>query len=137
VLAHVRQHQGLAGGDLDRAQREQNALRALFTRVVEQGTLGRPGDTYELLDAASRSVSVDDTLSNGGLRSLASTLNGLGPTDVTFVRAPVAHVGWDGAHSVVHLHPTRSAELWTALRNDRVARYADAHPADILGPVTR
>ena len=75
ALAYVRQRDGLAGGDLDRAQRQQNALRAFVTRIAEQDTLSNPVGTFELLDATSRSVSVDDTLSNGGLRRLASTLN--------------------------------------------------------------
>ncbi len=136
ALAYVRQHEGLVGGDLIRAQREQNALRALVTRVAEQGTLTNPGGTYDLLDAVSRSVSVDDTLSNGGLRGLASTLNGLEPADISFVRAPVARQGWDGSHSVVYLDPGKSAQLWTALQVDRVASYAAAHPADTLGRVT-
>ena len=99
-------------------------MRALVTRVAEQGTLSSPAGTYELLDAASQSVSVDDTLSNGGLRALASDLNGLDPTDITFVRAPVVALGRQGTESVVYLDAARSAELWSALRDDRVAAYA-------------
>ena len=137
ALAYVRQRDGLAGGDLDRAQRQQNALRAVITRIAEQDTLSNPVGTFELLDATSRSVRLDDTLSNGGLRRLASTLNDLEAADITFVHAPVAELEWEGASSVVLLDTDRAAKLWTALQNDRVPLYADAHPADTLGAVTR
>jgi len=138
ALAYVRQRQAPSvPGDLDRAGREQQALRALFTRVAEQGTLSSPAGTLALLDAASRSVSVDDTLSNGGLRSLASALKDLEPSAVTFVRAPVGALGRQGGQPVVNLDPSRSRELWTALGDDRIAAYADIHPDDALVPVTR
>ena len=137
ALAYVGPRDGVSDGDLDRAQRQQNALRALVTRVAQQGTLTSPAGTYKLLDAASHSVSVDDTLSNGGLRTLASDLNGLDSSDITFVRAPVVGRGWEGSKSVVHLDAARSAELWSALRDDRVAAYAGLHPIDTLGPATR
>ena len=133
ALAYVGLRPGGPDGDLDRAQRQQNALRALVNRVAEQGTLTSPAGTYALLDAASHSVSVDDTLSNGGLRTLASDLNGLDSNDITFVRAPVVAQG----QAVVHLDATRSAELWSALRDNRVATYAASHPSDALGRVTR
>jgi LCP family protein required for cell wall assembly len=135
--AYVRPRTGPAGGDLDRAERQQTALRALVARVAEQNTLSNPADTYRLLQAASESVSVDDTLDNDDLRSVASALHDLKPTNITFVRAPVAEFGREGGSSVVHLDPARSAELWAALENDRVADYSAAHPAEALGPVTR
>jgi LCP family protein required for cell wall assembly len=137
ALAYIRERHGIVDGEMDRAGREQDALRALFVRVAEQGTLPSPSSTLDLLDAASRSVSVDDTLSNGGLRSLASALRNLDPRAVTFVRAPVAGVGRQDGRAVVHLDPRRSEELWAALSRDRVAVYADSHPGDTLGPVTR
>jgi LCP family protein required for cell wall assembly len=136
ALAYVRTH-GFSDGDLERAQRQQNALRALFTQVARRGMLSDPTATFGLLDAASAAVSVDDTLSNGGLRTIASNLDDLEPADVTFVRAPVAAVGRAGPHAPVYLDRRRSAELWGSLRDDRVAAYATAHPDDSLGVTTR
>ena len=69
-----------------------------------------------------------------GSATLASDLNGLDPSDITFVRAPVAALGAGGPHApVVHLDATQAAELWSALRGDRVAAYAGSHPVDTLG----
>ena len=78
ALAYVREH-GVADRDLDRGQRQQKALRALLSRVAARQMLSSPAGTFELLDAASRVLSVDDTLSNGGLRTIASDLNGVDP----------------------------------------------------------
>jgi LCP family protein required for cell wall assembly len=137
ALAYVGPRDGSSDGDLDRAQRQQNALRALVNRVAEQGTLTSPAGTYELLDAASHSVSVDDTLSNGGLRSIASTLHDIDPTALTFVSAPVAALGRERDEPVVYLDDASAADLWTALSEDRVAAYAAAHSTETLGAETR
>ncbi|WP_250556512.1 LCP family protein [Pseudonocardia lacus] len=137
ALAFVRQREGLPGGDLDRAQRQQAALRALLTQASSSGMLTDPVGLYALLDATTRSVSVDDTLTNGGLRSLAIEMSGLRPHAITFLRAPVAGFGHEGEQAVVYLDDQQAAELWSALRDDRVGVYADRHPDDQLGSVTR
>ncbi|MHA6797158.1 LCP family protein [Pseudonocardia bannensis] len=133
ALAYVRQRYNLPRGDLDRAQRQQNALRALLSRAVSGGALSDPAGLYDLLDATSRTVGVDDTLSNGGLRSLAFELIDLRPSAVAFMSAPVRGLGREGVQSVVCLDDLRAAELWSALRNGTPADYAQRHPADSLG----
>ncbi|WP_433503763.1 LCP family protein [Pseudonocardia halophobica] len=74
ALAYVRQRYDLPGGDLDRAKRQQNALKALLTKAGDD--LSDPVGLYDLVDATSRTVSVDDTLTNGGLRDLALEMKG-------------------------------------------------------------
>jgi LCP family protein required for cell wall assembly len=133
ALAYVRQRYDLPRGDVDRAQRQQNALRALLGKAVTGGMLADPVQLYRLLDAVSRSVSVDDTLSNGGIRDLGVEMRGMRPAGVTFVGAPVRGLGREGAQSVVYLDGPRSAELWTAVRTDGVAAYARSDPGDSLG----
>ena len=137
ALVYVRQRYGLAGGDLDRAQRQQNALRAVLNKVASTGTLDDPIGLYRLLDATGEFVSVDDTLSNEGLRSLTQKLRGLPPEQVSFLRAPVSSLGRERAQSVVYLDHAQAAQLWVALRQGTVAMYADQHADDTLGPVTR
>ena len=137
ALAYVQQRYGLPNGDLDRAHRQQNALRALFTKAASSGTLSDPIALYDLLDATSHSVGVDETLGNDSLRSLAFDLRGLRPSAVTFLNAPVAGLGREGAQSVVYLDGSRSTDLWAALRAGRVDGYADRYPADALGATTR
>ena len=95
--------------------------------------LSDPVQLYRLLDAVSRSVSVDDTLSNGGIRDLGIEMRGLRPSNVTFVGAPVRGLGREGAQSVVYLDEARSTELWNAVRTDSIAAYAQRNPEDALG----
>jgi LCP family protein required for cell wall assembly len=132
ALAYVRQRHELPRGDIDRAQRQQNALRAMLEKAATSGTLADPVRCYRLLDAITRSVSVDDTLTNGGLRDLAVEMRGMQPSGVEFVGAPVAGTGREGPQSVVYLDAGRSAQLWTALRQDQVREYVLANPADRL-----
>ena len=137
ALTFVRQRYELQGGDLDRAQRQQAVLRALLARAASGSTFSDPGALLRLLDAASRSVGVDDTLTNGGLRALALRSTGLRPSAVTFVRAPVAGLGREGEQSVVRLDAEAAQALWLAVRDGRAGAYADAHPDDALGTATR
>lgn len=137
ALAYVQQRYGLPNGDPDRAHRQQNALRALLAKAASSGTLSDPIALYDLLDATSRSVGVDDTLSNGGLRSLALDLGVCDrvPSRSSMPRWPVsvarARSPW------LYLDGSRSTDLWTALRAGRADGYADRYPADALGATTR
>jgi LCP family protein required for cell wall assembly len=133
ALAYVRQRHDLPRGDIDRAQRQQNALRALLDKAASGGMLTDPVQLYRLLDAVSRSVSVDDSLSNGGIRELGIEMRGLRASGLTFVGAPVRGLGREGDQSVVYLDEPRSTELWNALRTDGVAAYTQRNPADTLG----
>jgi hypothetical protein len=105
--------------------------------VSATGTLDNPLGLYRLLDASSDFVSVDDTLSNGGLRALTQKLRALPPDRVSFLRAPVSRLGREGPQSVVYLDALQSGQLWESLRRGSPARYAEQYADDALGPVTR
>ncbi|MGD9527547.1 LCP family protein [Pseudonocardia sp.] len=133
ALAYVRQRYDLPEGDLDRARRQQNALRALLTKVASAGTLADPVALYGFLDAATHSVGVDDSMTNGRLRELALDARGLRPAGVTFLSAPVRGLGREGDQSVVYLDGPGGALLWAAVRSGTVAEYVAANPAAELG----
>jgi len=133
ALAYVRQRKGLPRDDLDRVRRQQNALRALLDKARSQNMLTNPSRMYGLLDAVTRSVSMDDTLTNSRLRSLAVQLRGV--RDVAFLTAPVAGVGHEGLQAVVHLDPVGCAELWRALSDGDLGAYLREHPDDLLPAV--
>jgi LCP family protein required for cell wall assembly len=130
ALAYVRQRYDLPGGDLDRAKRQQNALRALLSKAGN--SMSDPVGLYDLVDSTSKTVSVDDTLSNGGLRDLALKWRGLRASGVTFTSAPVAGLGREGAQSVVYLDAGAGAQLWKAVQEGTVAAYVAAHPNEAL-----
>jgi anionic cell wall polymer biosynthesis LytR-Cps2A-Psr (LCP) family protein len=105
-----------------RARRQEDVLRAVLGKAISSGTLTDPVALVELLDATSRSVALDDTLTNGGLRSLALDLHGLRPADVTVLTAPTGEADGD-----------RAGELWESLRRGTTAEYAHRHPEDLWG----
>lgn len=132
ALAYVRQRYDLPQGDLDRVRRHQNALKALLDKAVSSGLLANPVQTYQFVDALTRSISVDDTLDNGALRGLAVELRGIRTSGVAFASAPVRGLGQEGDQSVVYLDEGAQAELWDAVATDRVADYLSRHPDDRL-----
>ena len=133
ALSYVRQGDDLPSGYINRAARMQNALRALLDKAASSGLLANPTGIYELLDAGSRAVSVDDTLSNNDLRGLALELRALHTSDVQFLAAPVSGVGKQGVRSVAYLDDVRALELWEALRTDSIGAYVQRHPSDTIG----
>lgn len=133
ALAYVRQRHDLPRGDLDRAHRQQNAMRAMLDKAASAGLLTDPGQLYRLLDAISRSVAVDDTLGDAGIRDLGIQLSGLRSADITFLQPPVRSFGWEDQQSVVHLDEQGADGLWLALRTGSVTTYAGRHPEALLG----
>lgn len=136
ALAYVRQRDGLTGGDLARVQRQQSALRALLVKATSNGLLSSPVRAYEFLDTLTHWITVDDTLTNEKLRSLAWQFRNLRSGGVTFLTAPVAGPGREGGQSVVYLDLNRAGQLWQAMKSDDIAGYLRNYPASALGSTT-
>lgn len=132
ALVYVRQRYNLPQGDLDRVRRQQNAIKALMTKAGDRGMLANPARALRLGDSVARAVSVDDSLSNGDLRSLILSLRNLRPNAVKFITAPVRGFGREGKASVVYLDDAKAGELWTAVSKDDVTTYVKNHPTDAL-----
>ncbi|MEJ8278293.1 LCP family protein [Pseudonocardia spirodelae] len=131
ALAYVRQRYDLPGGDLSRAARQQNAIKALLDRVQDTARTD-PAALYAFATSVGDAVSVDDSLSNTGLVQLALQARDLRAGNMAFVTAPVSGLGREGAQSVVYLDRGRGADLWAAVRNGTVPAYADRYPSDAL-----
>jgi LCP family protein required for cell wall assembly len=133
ALAYVRQRHNLPGGDLDRVRRQQSVIRAMMAKAASMHLLSNPARSLDLADAVARAVSVDDSLSNDRLTSLALSVRHLQPGAVTFLTAPVRGLGHERKQSVVYLDEPRSRQLWSAIKSDDVAAYIKANGADSLG----
>jgi LCP family protein required for cell wall assembly len=123
ALDFVRQRQNLPGGDLGRIRRQQAFLKALAGQVVDRGTLANPLKLNAFLEAATESVSVDQSLTISRLRSLALQFRSMRAGGIVFVTAPVAGLGTEGRQSVVYLDRTKGQPLYQALRTDAVEDY--------------
>ncbi|MGW7202915.1 LCP family protein [Streptomyces sp. NPDC054837] len=89
ALAYVRQRHGLAGGELDRIERQQQFLRSLVGEVRGEVSVTDPFGAARMVDAITRTVSVDDGMSNGDLRDLVLGLRHLNASDTSFATAPI------------------------------------------------
>ncbi|HEV7188899.1 MAG TPA: LCP family protein [Blastococcus sp.] len=134
---YLGQRYGLAGGDFDREKRQQQYLRAMFTKLFSSNTFKDPARLDKALRAVTKSVAVDDTLSNAGLLSLAYSMRNLTPADVNFFTAPVLGTGMEGPASVVYLDPVAGDRMWADLRNDSLSENAAEFSKQALPDVPR
>ncbi|MGY1752147.1 LCP family protein [Blastococcus sp. SYSU D01042] len=134
ALHYVRQRYGLEGGDFDRVQRQQEYLRSMFAKVSEQN-LGNFGALDSFLVALTDAMSVDETLSNTALMDMAYDLRSLRAGAVTFLTAPVAGTGREGAQSVVYLDEARATQMWAYLRTDSLTEHVAEFAQDTLPAV--
>ena len=81
---------GLTEGDFDRVDRQQNFLRAVMAKVLADDTIGNPLTFSNTLESITNSLTIDQSWSNGQLRSLAFSLRGLDPDKVRFMTLPFA-----------------------------------------------
>jgi LCP family protein required for cell wall assembly len=123
ALDFVRQRHNLPGGDLGRIKRQQAFLKALAGQAVDRGTLANPLKLNAFLEAATKAVSVDESLTISRLRSLAVQFRSVRASDIVFVTAPVAGTGTEGRQSVVYLDRAKGQPLYRALRTDAVEGY--------------
>ncbi|MGY1834625.1 LCP family protein [Blastococcus sp. SYSU DS0510] len=135
ALYYVRQRYGLSGGDFDRVKRQQAYLRSMFAKVSEQNVLTDVGALDGFLVALTDAMAVDETLSNTALLDMAYDLRSLRPGAVTFLTAPVAGTGREGAQSVVYLDTDRSEQMWRYLREDSLAKHVGEFAVDTLPAV--
>lgn len=112
ALLYVRQRKNLPGGDFDRVQRQQNALRAFGHAAQRKGAVSNPLQTNRLFAALTSAVTVDEGLTNGDLRSLFDSMRFLSPDRVGFYTAPVTGTGDEGGQSVVYLDATAAPTFW-------------------------
>ncbi len=126
ALLFVRHRAGLPRADLDRITHQHLFLRALMTKVTGGGQLRNPVKLTRLLNAITKSISVDSGLSAGELRSLAFSLRDLRGSAVRFLTVPTAGFHYVGEAGVVFLDPARGEILYRAVRSDTLASYKSA-----------
>ncbi|WP_141578116.1 LCP family protein [Actinomadura sp. WMMA1423] len=124
ALDFVRQRWNLPAGDLDRVKRQQAFLHALSAKALDTRN---PIRMDRFVRAATRSVSVDDSVTSGTLRGLAQRLLRTSLTE--YLTAPVAELAERDRQSVVLLDDDGVAKLFTAVREDRVGDYVSRNGA--------
>jgi len=131
ALTYVRERHGLARGDFDRVQRQQNWMRAIMATAQSQGTLTNPAALLSLLTTVTKSVAVDTGFTFDEMKSLGLSMRSVRSANVSFHTVPVTGTGTsaDGQSTVV-LNRAAFDPLMVAIANDAVAPYLLAHPND-------
>ena len=132
ALKYVRMRYGLLNGDFDRVARQQNFLRAVLHKTLSAGTVGNPVRFTRTLDAVVGNLTVDQSWTNGDLRSLALDMRSLDTTDVRFVTLPFARYDTIDGLSVNIIDQERAARLWQAVADDELGDYLRRYPEDEL-----
>jgi LCP family protein required for cell wall assembly len=101
ALAFVRQRYDLPRGDLDRIQRQQYFLSAVFRKLTNSGTLLNPFKIKTLLNAVSSSLLTDGV----DLLSLASDFAQMSSGNLTFETIPTDGGGNQNGQSVLLVSP--------------------------------
>jgi LCP family protein required for cell wall assembly len=134
ALAFVRARKFDPSGDFGRIRRQQQFLGAMLRRATSLGILARPDRLFRFLDTVARSLTVDDKLSFGDMKSLASKLRGLDPAKIVFITVPYHPKGvYHGKALVVELDREADAALFSAIRADDAIQ-AGASPAPSKPP---
>jgi LCP family protein required for cell wall assembly len=137
VRQYLQQRKNLPGGDFDRVRRQQQYLRAMFSKLFSADTFTDPGRLDGALRAVTSAVSMDDTLGNGDLLGLAYSLRNLQPDAIEFFTAPVLGTGMEGPASVVYLDAVTGERMWTYLRSDSLGANAAEFGDEALQDVPR
>ena len=132
---YLGQRYGLPGGDFDRVQRQQQYLKAMFGKLFSSHTFTDPARLDNALLAVTNAVTVDDTLGNGALVSLAYSMRSVTPERIEFFTAPVLGTGMEGPASVVYLDTVSCERMWAYLRSDSLAQNAEEFSRQALPDV--
>ncbi|MCF2526873.1 LCP family protein [Yinghuangia soli] len=128
ALSYVRERKGLPRGDLDRVERQQNFMRAVFEELLSGGKLSDPLGLPGLLDAITDAISVDDRMSNSDLRDLVWGMRKLRGDDVRFMTAPISELKTINGQDAAVLAPEKSKFMWDNMRADTMDIYLRRYP---------
>jgi len=124
ALAFVRERHQLSEGDISRGRRQQAFIKTLVLKSLSAEVLSTPRTFARPIDAGTKNLTVDNSLSISEMRSQAFGLRGLRGDDIIFITAPFSGFGTSpvGA-SIDILDQPRMAQLSTALRKDDMGSY--------------
>ena len=96
ALAYVRARHALGdGSDLDRIERQQRFLGAMLRKATSGDVLLNPVKLQRFLDAATKSLTMDQGTHISDLKDLATALHGLDPGSVSFLTPFIANRAYD------------------------------------------
>ncbi len=117
--------------DYGRIARQQRFLSALLRQVLSPGVLLNPAKLHGLITAVAANT-VGENVDSSALLTLAQSMEGLDPADVTFVTVPTT--GWANAYGNEELRERDTAALFRAIIDG--AALPGEQPPSAQAPVT-
>lgn len=124
ALDYIRQRYQFADGDFTRMRNQQAFLRALMDKAASTDTLTNPAKLNAFLQTATSTLTVDEEFT---LTGVAWQFRSLRSHNLRFLTSPHRGAGSIGDESVVLSDDEGAAELYQAVREDRMAQWAAEH----------
>jgi len=127
ALDYSRQRYGLENGDYDRQRHQQQLIRAIVKKATSTGVITNPVKLDRVMRAAGSAFIVDTR--GVPLSDFVFALRNIGLGSLTMIRTNAGKVNSTSVDGVSfeQLSPT-SAELFKAVREDRMDAFVAAHP---------
>jgi LCP family protein required for cell wall assembly len=120
ALDYARQRYQFGEGDFARMRHQQQMMKAIMDKAASSGTLGNPKKLNAFLKAVTKALTVDKDFS---LVDMALQFRGLRSQDLTFMVSPNKGSENVNGESVVVPDKTKATELYSGMKNDKVADY--------------
>jgi len=111
----------------DRLLRQENLVRAVFNKIANDHLLTSPLTAVNVLNAITSMLAVDSNFTNSDIESVIGQFGSLAADAATFVTAPTLTVDRK-------LVPNAALDdqLWTAIKNDSIAAFAQKYPSTVM-----
>jgi LCP family protein required for cell wall assembly len=124
ALDYARQRYGLPNGDYDRQRHQQQLIKAMAKKASSSGVLTDLNKVNKLIKAAGKAFVLD----TGGtpVADYLFTMKGIAANDLVLLRTNNGTFASDGTGR--ERLTDESRQMFTALKNDRLAEYVIEHP---------
>jgi LCP family protein required for cell wall assembly len=124
ALLYVRERYDLPRGDFDRAERQRLVIKAIVDKLASSKTLTDPSKLLAVIGRLSKSVTLDDSLTNKRIIALVQTLQLTSDQVIDQFQVPVAGFGTSAAGAnYVKPNNKRMSELAAALNSGQLSTY--------------
>jgi LCP family protein required for cell wall assembly len=124
ALDYSRQRYGLKNGDYDRQRHQQQLIKAIAKKASSSGVLGNPLKVNQLIKAAGKAFVLDT--GSVPVADFIFGLKGVAANDMVLLRTNNGTFAGNGAGRET-ITP-ESKEMFTAVRQDRLAEFVVGHP---------
>lgn len=124
ALAYVRERHQLAGGDLDRAARQRQVVRAIAAKLMKPSVMANPVTFAQVAADIGGYFTVDSGFTVPTMFALATQMKLSGSQDIISMQAPISGFGTTKAGASIDIvNFTQLAEMADAMKNDQMAAY--------------